>query len=113
MHTGNEIYTRALADIEQIVRGKQATEQAADRVNNLATVFNLVGNDVRLKILFLLDKEKRLCVCDLADILEMTIPAVSQHLKKLKSHHFVEKINDEIVVKKGLKASFYSSFTFI
>ena len=45
---------------------------------------SLVGNDVRLTILLLLQKESRLCVCDLSDVLGMKIPAVSQHLRKLK-----------------------------
>ncbi|MEB2779582.1 ArsR family transcriptional regulator [Algoriphagus sp. C2-6-M1] len=31
-----------------------------------------------------LSTEKQLCPCDLSDILDMTTPAVSQHLRKLK-----------------------------
>jgi DNA-binding transcriptional ArsR family regulator len=42
------------------------------------------ANEVRLKILFLLDMEKELCPCDLADILGMSVPAVSQHIRKIK-----------------------------
>ncbi len=48
----------------------------------------LAGNDVRLKILLLLQSEQRLCVCDLAEILNMTVPAISQHLKKLREGGF-------------------------
>jgi len=46
-------------------------------------VLALAGNEVRLPILFLLTNEQ-LCVCDLADVLRMSISAVSQHLRKLK-----------------------------
>lgn len=49
-----------------------------------ADTLKLTGNAVRMKILLLLAKEKQLCVCDLAEVLEMTVPAVSQHLKKLR-----------------------------
>uniref|UniRef100_UPI0040474852 ArsR/SmtB family transcription factor n=1 Tax=Mariniflexile sp. TaxID=1979402 RepID=UPI0040474852 len=42
------------------------------------------GNEVRLKILFLLNMENELCPCDLADILEMSVPAISQHIRKMK-----------------------------
>jgi DNA-binding transcriptional ArsR family regulator len=49
-----------------------------------------VGNNVRLKILFLFYEEKRLCVCDISDILGMTISAVSQHLRKLKDRKLIE-----------------------
>ena len=44
----------------------------------------LAGNEVRFKILFLLQRETELCPCDFADILEMSVPAVSQHLRKMK-----------------------------
>ena len=37
----------------------------------------------------LLKEEERLCVCDLSEILEMKIPAVSQHLRKLKDANVV------------------------
>ncbi len=43
-----------------------------------------------MNILVLLEDEKRLCVCDLSEILNMTIPAVSQHLKKLKDAELVD-----------------------
>ena len=44
----------------------------------------LAGNEVRLKLLYLLAAEQQLCVCDIADVLGMTVSAVSQHLRKLK-----------------------------
>ncbi|MCA8833374.1 ArsR/SmtB family transcription factor [Hymenobacter pini] len=50
----------------------------------MATVLALAGNEVRLRILYLLATEQQLCVCDIADILRMTVSAVSQHLRKLK-----------------------------
>ncbi|WP_421917865.1 ArsR/SmtB family transcription factor [Marinifilum sp.] len=50
---------------------------------------SLIGNEVRLKILWLL-QQGELCVCDLSDILKMTIPAVSQHLRKLKDLEMVD-----------------------
>ncbi|MBK9939143.1 MAG: ArsR family transcriptional regulator, partial [Chitinophagaceae bacterium] len=35
-------------------------------------------------MIYLLEEEKELCPCDLSDILGMSIPAVSQHLRKLR-----------------------------
>src|SRR6266542_3502575 len=46
--------------------------------------------DVRLKILYLLEEEDELCPCDLSDILGMSIPAVSQHLRKLKDGNIIQ-----------------------
>jgi DNA-binding transcriptional ArsR family regulator len=61
-----------------------------DSFDFVSSGLELATNHVRLKILFLLFEEKRLCVCDLSDILGMTIPAVSQHLRKLKDRELVE-----------------------
>jgi len=55
----------------------------------LSHALSLAGNDVRLKILFLLHEEGELCPCDLSDILNMTVPAISQHLRKLKDGNIV------------------------
>jgi ArsR family transcriptional regulator, lead/cadmium/zinc/bismuth-responsive transcriptional repressor len=55
------------------------------QLDEFAEFLNLVGNSTRLKIVFLLTEFKELCVCDLAQILEVTVPAVSQQLAKLKA----------------------------
>ena len=49
----------------------------------MAAVLALAGNEVRLKMLFLL-LDQQLCVCDLADVLQMNVSAISQHLRKLR-----------------------------
>lgn len=56
----------------------------------LAQILDLAGNENRLKIIYLLREERNLCVCDLSDILGMTIPAVSQHLRKLRDAQLIE-----------------------
>ena len=55
----------------------------------LSGILALAGNDVRLKILYLLEEERELCPCDLSDILGISIPAVSQHLRKMKDGNIV------------------------
>jgi DNA-binding transcriptional ArsR family regulator len=47
-------------------------------------LLSIAGNEVRLKILYLLNMENELCPCDLADILKMSVPAISQHIRKIK-----------------------------
>ena len=61
----------------------------------------MAGNKARLKMLFLLFEENGLCVCDLSDILEMNVSAVSQHLRKLKDAGIVE------VEKQGQTSYYY------
>lgn len=81
---------RQKADIKQIIRCKKRTAEIEGTFDYLTNGLELIGNKVRLRILFLLHEEKRLCVCDLSDILSMTISAVSQHLKKLKDRKIIE-----------------------
>ncbi len=69
---------------------KKSLRKAEASFSRLGNVLSLAGNDVRLKMLYLLEEENELCVCDLADILEMTIPAVSQHLRKLKDGNLLQ-----------------------
>jgi DNA-binding transcriptional ArsR family regulator len=76
--------TRIFADSGQISNCRQVVKDHQQAFTDLSQVVALAGNEVRLKILFLLAQEQELCPCDLSDILEMTIPAVSQHLRKLK-----------------------------
>jgi DNA-binding transcriptional ArsR family regulator len=81
---------RVYADVEQINQCKKELEQVDGAVSQIAKVLDLAGNEVRLKILYLLEKESKMCPCDLSDILSMTVPAISQHLRKLKDAGLVE-----------------------
>lgn len=81
---------RVFADVEQIKQCKEELKKVDKSVSRIARALNLAGNEVRLKILFLLNQESKMCPCDLSDILGMTVPAISQHLKKLKDAELVE-----------------------
>lgn len=50
----------------------------------------LLGDKTRLTILTLL-KEREWCVCEFVDILDMSQPGVSQHLRKLKDQGLVKE----------------------
>ena len=86
----NNSCIRQKADIEQINRCKNTVSELNVSFDYLANGLSLVGNSVRLKILYLLFEEKRLCVCDLSDILGMNISAISQHLRKMKDRNLLE-----------------------
>ena len=81
---------RLYADQAQINSCKDKLKTAQRSFSQLSPILALAGNEVRLKMIYLLDEEKELCPCDLADILGMTIPAVSQHLRKLKDGGLIE-----------------------
>lgn len=79
-----ETCIRVLADPVQIRECKKEIGSRQSAFEKLSYVLSLAGNEVRLKIFYLLDAEKELCPCDMSDILQMSIPAVSQHLRKMK-----------------------------
>lgn len=81
---------RLFADHEQIRNCKDKLKNSQKSLASLSNILALAGNEVRLKIVYLLEEQKELCPCDLADIFGMTVPAVSQHLRKLKDGNIVE-----------------------
>ena len=81
---------RVFADQVQINECKKKIKENSTSLSQLSKVLELAGNEVRLKILYLLEEEDHLCPCDLSDILGMSIPAVSQHLRKLKDGNIIE-----------------------
>jgi DNA-binding transcriptional ArsR family regulator len=86
----NNSCIRQQADIRQINRCKNTVSGLNESFDYLANGLSLVGNSVRLKIVYLLFDQERLCVCDISDILGMNISAVSQHLRKMKDRNLLE-----------------------
>lgn len=81
----------------------QAAGKASDARNILdsspdletsADLLNLAGNSTRLKLLYLLENAKEMCVCDLAENLGVSVSAVSQHLAKLRAYQLVAPRRD-------------------
>ncbi len=70
---------------EEIAAIRKSLEFSPE-LEEAAELFTLASNSTRLKILFLLDRLKELCVCDLAEMLGVSVSAVSQHLAKLRAY---------------------------
>jgi DNA-binding transcriptional ArsR family regulator len=109
---------RIEADIEQINKCKLLLEEQSQKIESMTSVLNLVGNSVRFNILYLLQQEGRLCVCDLSDILGISISAVSQHLRKLKDRQIIYSAKEGQTIyysnneaKTDLLDSFFSLLT--
>ncbi len=58
-------------------------------VAGVSEIFKALSDETRTKILYLL-AEGELCVCDLADILGMSLPAISHHLRLLRTMRLVK-----------------------
>ena len=59
-----------------------------DELYDLAELFKVFGDSTRIKILFALI-ESEMCVCDIAETLNMTQSAISHQLKILKQSKLV------------------------
>ena len=85
---------RAEADYVQILRCKEDLNAVSTSIEGISKVMALAGNKVRFKMLYLLQRENELCPCDFADILEMSVPAISQHLRKMKDVNVISTRRD-------------------
>ncbi|WP_066833861.1 ArsR/SmtB family transcription factor [Rufibacter ruber] len=90
MKDGTNSCIRVFADADHINTCKKRMENVNETIQVLANALSLAGNEVRLKILFLLYEEQNLCVCDLSDVLNMNVSAISQHLRKLKDGNIIK-----------------------
>jgi DNA-binding transcriptional ArsR family regulator len=66
----------------------------------LAETFQALGDTSRVQIIWALSKGE-LCVGDLVELLDMSQPAISHHLRTLRNLHLVQ-------VRKEGRTSFYS-----
>ncbi|EPZ38260.1 MULTISPECIES: metalloregulator ArsR/SmtB family transcription factor [Anoxybacillus] len=59
-------------------------------IEETANMLKLLGDKTRLMILAILS-ETDCCVCELVEMLQMSQPAISQHLRKLKDNDLVKE----------------------
>ncbi len=71
-----------------------------EELYDLAELFKVFGDSTRIRILYLLF-EAELCVCDIAEALQMTQPAISHQLRILKQAKLVKN-------RREGKSVFYS-----
>ena len=86
-----------LARVEKIVNEKMPEET---ELYDLAELFKVFGDSTRMRILFVLF-EAEVCVCDLAEALNMTQSAISHQLRILKQNKLVKS-------RREGKSVFYS-----
>ena len=80
--------TRKNVDIK-LLRNLQSEILMRPDLDEIAEVLSLVGNDTRIKIIYLLHRADELCVCDISDVLGISISAISHQLRKLKDRNLV------------------------
>lgn len=84
----------------ELLRAVNGKMPAEEKLYDLAELFKVFGDSTRIRILFVLF-EAEVCVCDLAEALNMTQSAVSHQLKILKQNKLVRS-------RREGKSVFYS-----
>ena len=78
---------------EDVVKAVTDHMPDEDQLYDLAEVFKVFGDSTRIKILYVLF-EAELCVCDIAQLLNMTQSAISHQLRILKQNRLVKNRRD-------------------
>ena len=74
---------------EELLKIVNDTMPEETELYDLAELFKVFGDSTRIRILFVLF-EAEVCVCDLANVLNMTQSAISHQLKILKQNKLVK-----------------------
>lgn len=85
---------------EELLKIVNETMPEETELYDLAELFKVFGDSTRIRILFVLF-EAEVCVCDLAQVLNMTQSAISHQLKILKQSRLVKS-------RREGKSIFYS-----
>ncbi len=82
---------------EELVEKTRAKMKDDDVIYKVAEFFKILGDITRVKILFALDQNE-LCVCDIANILNMTKSSISHQLGTLRRSGIVKckKVGKEV-----------------
>lgn len=80
---------------KEILAARKKISSAVSAFQKKAETYSILAYPTRLKILYLLSRNKELCPSDISGVLNISISAVSHQLKLLHNFGFVER------VKKG------------
>lgn len=85
---------------ENVVEDVKSKMLDNEFITEISTFFKILGDNTRVKILFALDHNE-MCVCDIANVLNMTKSSISHQLSYLKDLNIVKS-------KKSGKEVYYS-----
>ena len=73
----------------ELVKRVLARMPSEERFDRLAEFYKIMGDKTRCRIIFALN-ENEMCVCDLANVLDMTKSSISHQLSKMRSSGVVK-----------------------
>lgn len=85
---------------ENVVENVKSKMLDSEFITEISLFFKILGDNTRVKILFALDHNE-MCVCDIANVLNMTKSSISHQLSYLKDLNIVKS-------RKSGKEVYYS-----
>lgn len=82
---------------EDVVQRVGAQMPAVEKLYDLADLFKVLGDSTRIRIICALF-ESEMCVCDIANVLNMTQSAISHQLRILKQARLVKNRREGKVI---------------
>ncbi|MEQ8231506.1 MAG: metalloregulator ArsR/SmtB family transcription factor [Gammaproteobacteria bacterium] len=76
----------ATIDRANVAHARKLLARERKQLPRMAMLYKLLANEARLKILQILSATEKMCVGDLAQVLELSNAATSQQLKMLREH---------------------------
>lgn len=73
---------------DNIIKAKEHVIEE-DLVFRLSEVFKVLGDPTRIRIIYVLSRQT-MCVCDIAEVLDMTQSAISHQLRALRTMKLVK-----------------------
>lgn len=93
LRTEDDVCAIPCFDRERVEAAKRIVSAEEHVLPALVELYKLLGNGTRLKILLAL-RQGELCVCDMAHVLGLSVPATSHQLKLLRDQEWVRMRND-------------------
>ena len=84
----NEMLCEETGVHEDVIERVRMNMPPEDTLYDLADLFKMFGDSTRMKIMFVL-MQSEMCVCDIAELLNMTQSAISHQLRILKQSKLV------------------------
>lgn len=91
---------------EELVTRLRSVMPADEVFEDARAVFAALADRARLKILHALSVGEELCVCDVANVLGVSVSAASHHLRKLRDLRIVKYRNDGKMAYYSLRDPF-------
>jgi DNA-binding transcriptional ArsR family regulator len=79
-----------ILDEKTIQQEKKVFGKKAKNIAKTCNLYDVISDPTRLKIIILLKKHKKICVTDLAEIINVSISAISHQLKLLEKCDIVK-----------------------